>query len=167
MNIAKVRYAHLEKWVLYTLMLLAGCEIKAEKKESDDISAFEAIVDINLPLRVVRWEIFGTPEYGGGVPGPTDFVTLIAEVEPGQVISPKESRTGEIWIAPEAARPWLRPKIRNIFAKYANEYVDISTVASCKPLQARLRKTDKLVRGFICSDAGASTVYLTIFASAS
>jgi hypothetical protein len=167
MNIVSGGGARIEKWVLYTLILLTGCEVKTEKKESDDISAFQAIVDINLPLRTVRWETFGTPEYRGGVPGPTDFVTLIAEIEPGQSIFPKEARTGEIWIAPEAARPWLRPKIRNIFAKYSNRYVDISTIGTCKPLQAQLRKTGKLVPGFICGDAEKSIVYLTIFPSTS
>jgi hypothetical protein len=164
---AASKYVFLKSWVLYTFILLSGCEVKTGNRESDDISAFQAIVDVNLPLRVVRWEIFGNPEDRGGVPGPTDFVTLIAEIEPGQSISPEESRTGKIWIAPEAGRPWLRPKIRDIFVKYSNGYVDISAITSCKPLQAHLRKTGKLVPGFICSDAERSTVYLTIFASTS
>src|ERR1700712_2222985 len=36
-------------------------------------------------LTDVQWEVFGTPEWSGGVPGPTDFVSLIAvgSQEPG------------------------------------------------------------------------------------
>jgi hypothetical protein len=167
MDIERSICADVAKWALCTAILLMGCERRVETKGASDVTAFQAIVDVNLPLNSVRWEVFGTPEYVGGVPGPTDFVTLIAEVTPAQPILIEESKTGEIWIAPEAARPWLRQKFRGIFAKYANKYIDISTIAACKPIQAKLRKTGKLVPGFICNDVDASVLYLTIFNSTS
>ena len=45
---------------------------------SDDVEALRRVVELDTNPAAIRWEIFGTPEYVGGVPGPIDFVTLVA-----------------------------------------------------------------------------------------
>jgi hypothetical protein len=66
---------------LVAAILLNGCNIENESgKISTDISALQKIVSLDMATPSGKWEIFGTPEYTGGVPAPTDYVTLIAEI---------------------------------------------------------------------------------------
>lgn len=163
MNTAASKRVFLKSWALYSLILLAGCEVKTESRESDDISAFQAIVDINLPLRVVRWEIFGTPEYRGGVPAPTDFVTLIAEVPNLDALTlEKRSMAGAMWIVPEAARPWLSGANRSMLGNFRNTSVDFSGLPNCRVVNGKLRKTGEQVRGFVCNGPVKALIYLTL-----
>lgn len=61
------------------LLTLAGCHVNSsEQQPSRDLTALQAKVKIDLPIRSATWDIFGTPEYKGGVPGPTDLQTLVA-----------------------------------------------------------------------------------------
>lgn len=66
--------------VLCNSLLASGCDPKGNFNESSDVAAFHQLVELDLPAKSVRWEVFGTPEYSIGVPGPTDFVTLGAEL---------------------------------------------------------------------------------------
>jgi hypothetical protein len=134
------------------------------EKPSRDIAAFHDLVETSLRPSSVRWETFGTPEYSGGVPGPTDYVILVAEVEPPM---DREKflalpQTGGIWIAPEAARPWLSEEFRAILEKTTNQTLDLSTAFNCRKYQGREKKTSSAVEGFVCNGATRSLVYLTL-----
>lgn len=48
---------------------------------SNDITALRDVVDMPVDLNWARWKIFGTPEHTAGVPGPTDYITRVAELE--------------------------------------------------------------------------------------
>lgn len=67
-----------------TIFLLCGCSFGDPKPQSEDIAALRAIVNLPMEVKSARWEIFGTPDDSGWVPGPTDFHTLIAELEQEQ-----------------------------------------------------------------------------------
>jgi hypothetical protein len=132
-------------------------------KDSNDIAAFRNLLEIDFSIRTARWEVFGTPEYTGGVPGPTDFITLIAEVEPSDTKTfEARPKTGDVWIAPEAARPWLTEGFRSMLAKNRSTTTDLSSMFNCRKFQGKLKNNAKLAEGFICNDQEKSLIYLTL-----
>jgi hypothetical protein len=142
--------------------VFSGCE-RETGRSSNDVAAFRKLVKVDVAVESVRWEIFGTPEYTGGVPGPTDYVKLVAEVAPSeQKKFQSRPKTGEVWIAPEAARPWLAKEFRSLLDKHADTSTDLSSTSNCRRFEARIRKTGKAVSGFICDSSGKSLVYLTL-----
>jgi hypothetical protein len=132
-------------------------------KDSDDLGKFQSLIKTDLSFKTIRWEVFNTPEYSGGVPGPTDYVTLVAEVAP---IDPRyfqaRPKTGEVWIAPESARPWLDSEFHELLKKYGNKSADVSAMQNCRKFEAKLQKSDKTVNGFICNGLSKSLIYLTL-----
>ena len=94
---------------LVLAIFLLGCQTKEETKNVlTDVAAFNGLVTVDIQPRTVSWEVFGTPEYTGGVPGPTDHVTLIAQTEASNDEKfDQRPTTGTVWIAPESSRPWL------------------------------------------------------------
>jgi hypothetical protein len=91
-------------------LLSEGCSMEAPKQGvSEDLSALREIIDLQIPAKSARWEIFGTPEYKDGIPGLTDYVTMIAELRLSDPrwLQTKKEPTGVTFVAPEAARPWM------------------------------------------------------------
>jgi len=89
------------------LTCLPGCSNdESNKKVSSSTAELQSIVDIPPSIQSIRWEIFGTPEYHGGVPGPTDFVTLEAEVDgiDEDWLNGLPNEAGNKFIVPGAAR---------------------------------------------------------------
>jgi hypothetical protein len=135
----------------------------SHERVSNDVTLFQSLIETDLSISSVRWEVFGTPEYSGGVPGPTDYVTLIAEVEPADSARfQSRSREGRVWIAPESARPWLVEGFRSLLGKHRNRNLDLSLMPNCRKLQGKLKKTSKLVEGFVCNDHGKSLIYFAL-----
>lgn len=154
--------------VLITLILLAICLIGRRMiydsgNVSTDITQLQKLVDFGAAPTPGKWEIFATPEYTGGVPGPTDYLTLIAELtsfdKKAFLANPQAE---EIWIAPESARPWLSENFRRMLTKQKNLVVDFSKNEHCRSLPARLKETSEKVKGLICEDGGSTMIYLRI-----
>lgn len=149
---------------LFALLTLAACDPVSSPRHSDNRTALLNLVKLDLPIGTARWEVFGTPEYTGGVPGPTDYVTLIAEVAPA--IPAAGTNTGETaWITPGVARPWLSPDFKSVFAQHSNSNTLLSHVGDCRSLHATLTKSGEKVQGFLCSGKASSVVYLTLYSS--
>lgn len=161
LNIKMKRTSFLTICVFY-LFFISGCGIKNDK-DSDDLRKFRSLIKIDLSFNVIRWEVFDTPEYTGGVPGPADYVTLVAEVAP---IDQKNFRsrpeTGVTWVAPESSRPWLNRDFYQLLRKYGNKSVDVSIMPNCRKLEAKLRQSSRPVYGFICNGLSKSLIYLTL-----
>jgi hypothetical protein len=150
-------------YLLYLFVFLNGCDMTERTGVSDDLAELQKIVELDFNPRSVQWEIFGTPEHTGGVPGPTDFVTLIVEVPSLKMEEfERRSKSGAIWVAPEAMRTWLSPAHRSTLAKYRNKSVDVSRLPSCRVAQGKLKKTREVVHGFVCNDPVKAFVYLTL-----
>jgi len=143
---------------------LGACDASSGARSSTDQAELARLVKLNLPIKLVRWEVFGTPEYSGGVPGPTDYVTLIAEIAPAAPV-PQTNTAETAWITPGAARPWLSPNVKTLFTQHSNSQPVISHLGNCAPLQAALRKSGEKVQGFLCSGKASSVVYLTLYSS--
>jgi hypothetical protein len=151
--------------ILAIPILLGGCSMDDNKhKVSDDVNALRKVVDIPGSLKSARWEIFGTPEYTGGVPGPTDYLTLVAEIEPAEkpIDFPVSAGNSSVYIVPEAARPWISGEFRSILEEHKNSTLDLSTVKECHPYAAKLKQSGNPVNGFACASAGKVFVYLSL-----
>jgi hypothetical protein len=133
-------------------------------KVSDDLTALRKIIKLPTDLTSGRWEIFGTPEYTGGVPGPTDYMTLVAEIKvpAGSNGFPTNSDNGSAYIVPEAARPWISREFRSILEKHKNSTLDLAGTKTCHPYLAKLTQTDNPVSGFACTTSDRVFLYLSL-----
>lgn len=155
--------SHIAAYLLAVLSL-SGCSAKDDTANvSLDAAALQQIVAFDSVPTSAKWEVFGTPEYSGGVPGPTDFVTLVAELTPGDVPGfATRPRAGQVWIAPAAARPWLSGPFHALLHQHQNATVDLSAQPQCRVLGAKLRKTGQPVSGFACRNGATMLIYLTL-----
>jgi hypothetical protein len=154
--------------MLFTAAVLcvSGCSAQDKKlKASDDVKALQQLVDLSPALKSARWEMFGTPEYEGGVPGRTDYMTLVAEIEPVTNAESFTSGTNDktIYIVPEAARPWLSSHFHSILEKNKNANFDLATAAGCHAYETKVKKSGRKVSGFSCEESGKVLVYLSLF----
>lgn len=130
---------------------------------STDVTALRNIVKLDFVTTSAKWEVFGTPEYDGGIPGPTDFMTLIAELTPdNQKAFAIRRSTGAVWIAPESARPWLDSHFRNLLGEHRNAQFDLSKASNCGELTATFTQSGRPAKGFTCSDKEKLLVYITV-----
>ena len=117
------------------LLTLAGCHVNSsEQQPSRDLAALQAKVKIDLPILSASWEIFGTPEYKGGVPGPTDLQTLVAEfilTDPDFETHTKLERAAEFFVAPESSRVWMSPGFRKMMDEVRNSTEDMGKAYGC------------------------------------
>ena len=148
------------------VLCISGCSAQDRKlNASADVKALQQLVDLAADLKSARWEMFGTPEYEGGVPGHTDYMTLVAEIEPVTNAESFTSGTNDksIYIVPEAARPWLSSHFRSILEKNKNANIDLATTAGCHVYDAKVTKSGRKVSGFSCEKSGKVLVYLSLF----
>ena len=145
---------------------VSGCSARDQtSKPSGDVKALQQLVDISADLKSARWEMFGTPEYDGGAPGPTDYMTLIAEIEP--VTHPESFTRGtnsqSIYIVPEAARPWLSSKFRNVLKMNRNADIDLAKTSGCHAYDAKIKTSGRKASGFACENSGKILLYLSLY----
>jgi hypothetical protein len=150
--------------LLFVVAFSSGCDVKGNRAEvSNDIVALHNLLQLDLPAKGARWEVFDTPEYTGGVPGPTDYVTLIAELELSHQKNVEwKSQMGKVCIAPNAARPWLAEGFRSMLATNRNDCTDLSNLPNCGKFQAKLKKDGKWTEGFLCNNSEKLLLYLTL-----
>lgn len=145
---------------------VAGCTAQDKRtKASDDAKALQQLIAMPAELKSARWEMFGTPEYEGGVPGQTDYMTLVAEIEP---VTPAEIFTSgandkAIYVVPEAARPWLSSQFRSMLEKNKNANIDLAAAAGCHVYDTTIKTSGRKVSGFSCEKAGKVLLYLSLF----
>ncbi len=148
-----------------SILFLGGCDMFAADKEdavSRDIGALQRVVKISVPAKAIKWEIFGTPEdKGGGAPGPTDYVTLVAEVETTDRswIGRLQESAGKEWIAPESVRPWLSPYFQILLNK---SNTDVNKLNNCKKYEVEVTKSGRLVNGFACEHEGLLLIHVKL-----
>ncbi len=154
--------------ILSGSFFLSGCDMLGYKPPiSHEIAELREQVSISVPATAARWEIFGTPEYTGGIPGPTDLVTLVAELETTDQnwFALLKEPTGDTFVTLEAARPWLSESFRTMLEKNKNSTVDMTKKYNCRKYQEKVKKSGRPVDGFICVNSGKALVYLTVVES--
>lgn len=132
-------------------------------EESRDVEAFKNLITLEFPVTNVQWEIIGTPENTIGVPGPTDYVSLVAEIEPvDEGIFTSLSPNKKIWIAPKSARPWMDENFRSFLTKNKNTVIDVTVLENCRTTNAKLKKSNTPVTGIICRSKNKMLMHITI-----
>ena len=148
------------------LLTLAGCHVNSsEQQPSRDLTALQAKVKIDLPIRSATWDIFGTPEYKGGVPGPTDLQTLVAEfilTDPDFEAHTKLERAAEFFVAPESSRVWMSPGFRKMMGDVRNSTEDMGKAYGCFQYEASLAHSGSAVNGFMCVSGDRALLYLAL-----
>jgi len=161
------------KW-LATLLVVAGVTVAApvvvyllsleSPHVSDDLAKLQNTVVIPSGVTSARWEIYGTPEYTGGAPAPTDYFTLIAELQPA--LAPASTSAGaqqdNIAVTREAARPWLSDGFRALMEQNRNARLHLAAHKNCRAYQTTMRTSGRRVQGFLCTDAGRTLLYLDV-----
>ncbi|WP_426105947.1 hypothetical protein [Massilia sp. TSP1-1-2] len=124
-------------------------------------------IDIQIPIKSVQWQEFGSPEYlGAGAPGPTDNVILVAEMQTSESNWFKPEPTSEfiMRVVPESARPWLSEPFKAEMKKSMPRN-DYRPAIACKDYSTTFTKTKNPVEGFICAAQGKVLLYLWISSS--
>ncbi|MGW8391024.1 hypothetical protein [Pseudoduganella sp. HUAS MS19] len=150
--------------VAATIVMFGGCSFEAPKPKSEDIAALRAIINIPPAVKSARWDIFGTPETTGWtIPGPTDFHTLVAELDQDEDwFSPLKEPTGDIFIVPEAARPWLSREFRELLQKNKTSRANLSSQADCRKYSTTVTQSGRPLDGFVCRSSKRILMYLPL-----
>jgi hypothetical protein len=131
---------------------------------STNVQEFEQFIITPIPASRVTWEVFGTPEYTGGIPGPTDFVTLVAELVPtaGWENPFLPGRVQGLMVTPEAPRQWLSDEFKALLSKFKNRDIDLPERYGCSSFDAKLRSSSRIVHGFLCPNKASILIYLVL-----
>jgi hypothetical protein len=134
------------------------------EKVSSSIADLQAQIDVGIPATAAKWEIFETPEYTGGVPAPTDFVTLVAELEN---VSPswkaeQSEPIAKVWVAPEVLRSWLSPASKTFLQRANPNIIELNARDNCSSHSAKVRKSGRVIEGFVCVRGSNIFLYLTL-----
>jgi hypothetical protein len=124
-------------------------------------------IDIQIPIKSVQWQEFGSPEYlGAGAPGPTDNVILVAEMETSDPnwFKPEPKSEFIMRVVPESARPWLSETFRTEMKKSMPKN-DYRPTIPCKDYSTTFTKTKHPVEGFICAVPGKVLLHLWVSSS--
>lgn len=149
--------------ILIFLVSVPGCD-RSNEDPSSDINALRKQLIIDTPASAVTWEIFGTPEYTGWLPAPTDYITLVAEFDnvPQSWIEKQGKRIYKAWVVPEAPRSWLSPNFNKLLKSEAGNVVALSNGAPCFEHGANVRRSGRPVKGFACYSGGRVLIYLVL-----
>lgn len=150
---------------LLVIPMLFGCNM-SNAKVSKDIVKLKELVTLDVPITSAQWEVFGTPEYTGGVPGPTDYITLVAELqltEPSQ-FQALPALSGKQFLVPEANRAWLSSVFRHALTEKGTSASEFPPTLSCKRYTSTVRKSSRAANGFLCHDGKSYLLYLTLSA---
>lgn len=151
-----------------SIALQAGCSNESGRQGvSDDLAGLRAIVRLPDAARSARWGMFGTPEYHGGVPGPTDYLTLVAELDVVATPEPlTQAKPGQVaYVVPEAARPWLSREFAALLAGKTNAAFPLTANNGCHPYTSTITKSGRPVGGFICMNGGRALLYLDMWST--
>lgn len=147
------------------LLNLVGCDIffgRQGSDVSDNLNELQQIVKVHIPAKTIKWEIFGTPEQTGlAAGGRTDFLTLVAQAEGVESTWCRslEKNAGIVWIAPESRREWLSPYFKGLLN---SSNADMSKRDDCRPYQATVTKSGRLVSGFVCQHEGSLLIHMKL-----
>lgn len=131
---------------------------------SDDIGALQGIVQIPIPARSIKWEIYKVPDDEGLFAfGPVDYVQLVAEIVPGErTWFARQPQDGaRLSIGPGAARAWLTPHFR---ALLATEDDRRWRGTNCKRHHTTVTSSGRRVEGVVCEHQGLLLLYLMLSA---
>lgn len=97
-------------------------EVMLEQVPSNDHVKLEKIVNIGEGYADLKWELFGTPEWSGGVPGPSDYATIITvgKIINMDAVPPGNAGEPYYFLPPNSNRHWLNSEQSSIISFLIN-----------------------------------------------
>lgn len=86
------------------------------QKPTTDPLELKKIVTIEHQINNLKWELFGTPEWSGTPPAPTDFASIIITGEISDAKAPPKSEDSNLFIPQNSKRNWLNHEQNLIIA---------------------------------------------------
>ena len=142
----------------------SACSETGGESPSSDRTALDQWITLDIKSAALKWEIVRSPGDDGFLPAPIDYTTLIVEAEDasGEWLSKARAPTGEVWLVAEAARPWLKPAFQKIVKGHGVRRIDLTNRFRCKAYSGVLKKSRKLVHGYLCPHGSNALIYLTV-----
>jgi len=150
--------------VVVLATLLTGCVSKEDQdKSSTDIGALKDLIDLQFPYTSARWEVVATPEYKGGIPGPTDYMTLLAEIGPRDDQRFSALPMAELLRAlPNSARSWMNAESRTLLNTSNTTLTGLRHHLECRTIKGILTRSRKMVTGYLCTSGDRMLLYMVV-----
>ncbi|WP_143707464.1 hypothetical protein [Uliginosibacterium sp. TH139] len=131
---------------------------------STNIDELRRYINIDSGLQVSQWEIFGTPDWEGGVPGPTDYLSIlfVGPTEHAQQKSAGDESHKVDFLPPNAVRAWLGSEEKEALQRILGRKSQVAN-AFCALRSFYAVKSNKSVEGFACI-LGTRTLYFVLLA---
>lgn len=141
--------------------MLAGCILNEDQdKSSTDIVALKDLIALQFPYTNARWEVVATPEYKGGVPGPTDYMTLLAEIGPRDVQRFSALPMAEpLRPLPNSARTWMNAESRTLLDTTST---GLRHQPECRTITGILTRSKRMVNGHLCTSQDRMLLYMVV-----
>ncbi|QBE65927.1 hypothetical protein [Pseudoduganella lutea] len=152
------------QYLIFLLTLgLVGCPT-AGSRMSSNLEEIREQIALDIPASSGRWEFFETPEYRGGLPAPTDYVTLVVELDnvAPEWIAARAQKADMLWVVPEVSRPWLSAASKALLARAKLGKIALAGGDNCHRYSTQVRKSGSVVEGFTCAHGSSVLVYLTV-----
>lgn len=149
---------------LTVALSLGACGDEDEGGPSNDMSELASTVSLGLPAAKGTFEIVYTPESRGMLPGPTDYVSLVAELEiPGGSPPPRADShaLADTYALSGMTRPWLSQPFRALLKAASSDRMALGR-AGCEPFAAKITKSGRDVSGFSCRRGARMLIYLLL-----
>lgn len=149
-------------FAILAVACLTGCRMD-NKIPSTNLEELRSLIQIGNMASGAKYEIISLPESDNGVPSPTEYVVMIAELETPKPISsrPVTPASGQLGLIPRAARPWLSEDFRAMLKKYENNEFNFAT-QGCQEYSTVWVNDNSPVHGFSCNRDGRTLIYLVL-----
>lgn len=145
-------------------VLLAWCNsFEDPEQSSTDIDALKRLINLQFPYTSARWELVPTPELSGAVPGPTDYITLIAEIGPRD-----DQEFSSLPIAEpfhpltNTARNWMNAEFRSLLNISNAAFTGLPQHTDCRNVTGTLMRSSRTVTGHLCPSADRMLLYMVV-----
>ena len=145
-------------------VLLAWCNSFDDPEQlSTDIDALKRLINLQFPYTSARWELVPTPEFNGGVPGPTDYITLVAEIAPRD-----DQKLSSLPMAepfhplPNTARNWMNAESRSLLGTSNAASNGLPHHSDCRKVAGTLMRSSRTVTGHLCPSSDRMLLYMVV-----
>lgn len=130
-----------------------------------DVAELKNMLDLDIPIAAVKWQIFSSPEDDGILwPAQDAQSILIAEIDLADAswFNTRAPLPGTRSIALESARPWLSEPFKILVGDAAKNKNRLANDQPCGLYEASIKKSGRIVDGYICKIAGKILLYLPV-----
>ena len=129
-----------------------------------DVGALKALVNLDVPIKAAKWEVFRSPDDGGFMPSQDPYTVLIAELTPSDPAWAPELKalsSGRDDVMPDSARTWISEPFQSLMKNATNKDGPLAAFG-CGELVASMTRSGRAVEGYVCPHSGKVLIYLVI-----